>query len=144
MPSGSTMVLRGRVLDVDHAGGGGWFGEPLGVLPWPPMPMRMKWRLAVQSVYETVARGLGANLRVPRSEDDPFRLLWPVPDAQVHLDATGKTIAAEFHNPDGTTVLAMSPIDWAGPPTEPTHRVWVLGDDSDCPPRHFKPTPGGP
>jgi hypothetical protein len=136
MPADASILLRGRFLDVEHADGRGWFNEPLGGLPWPPMPKDLKWRLALQSVYETVARGLGTNGRGGGS-GDLFRLLWPVPDARVHVEVARPRISAEFRYPDGTTALNMPDIDWTGPVTEELPRTWALAANPDDPVRHF-------
>jgi hypothetical protein len=114
MPAGSSMDLTDRVLNVQCANGAGWFGEPLGGLPWPPMPPRVKWRLAVRDVYETAARGLGCDRKPPRYEGDPFQLWWPVPDAQTYVEVTDQMIVAEFRERNGSTALAMPKIEWTG------------------------------
>lgn len=144
MPDGVFLRLRGRVLDVRAARGGGWSGETLGRLPWPPMPASMKWRLAVQGVYETVARGIGSVAtggparRAP--SEDIFRIKWPVPDAKVRLDISDIAIRATFLDPSGQPVLAMPEVAWDGSkpadrrqdPTEhssPIRYVGVVPDD---------------
>jgi hypothetical protein len=139
MPPGSSMELTGRVFDGRAPDGGGWFGIPLGSLPWPPMPSRTKWRLAVQEVYEWAARGLGADRRPVRSDEDPFRLYWPVEGARVHVSVRDREFTAEFRNPAGAAVLTMPTLTRSGPRFEISHRLWLPDTKHRSPSRRFTP-----
>jgi hypothetical protein len=126
LPDGVFMTLRDGSLDVRSVDGGGWFGERLGVLPWPPMPADTKWRLAVQSVYETIARGIGACVSPPtRStarEGDPFEIRWPAPGCAVDVSISDGLVDVDYVDTSGQAVLSMPQIQWRGPRTQPGDR----------------------
>jgi hypothetical protein len=120
LPAGVYLTLRDDGLSVRSvkSSGGSYSGPRPDSLPRPPMPASTKWRLGLQSVYETVAQGIG----FVTSPSTPVETRWPAPHCTVEVKVGQDTISARYLGADGNTILSMPSIEWTGRATEPRTR----------------------